>query len=155
MTKSIPLIHNLSVSWLAADTSIENNNGRLKLLLWAQIYPLSEMMRGHARVFVHVTIMANLTHNLVSNFVVNRAATLSWTLYVIEKKVVCLELPYHIIVTSYFFFFFISENHKSQTVSYMLSCLFYRRRNKVQLRWRFTQIYFILCCSTIWKPSGG
>jgi hypothetical protein len=57
-------IHNLSVSWLAADTSIENNNGRLKLLVWAQIYPPSEMMRGHARVFVHVTIMANLTHNL-------------------------------------------------------------------------------------------
>ena len=57
----VPQIDYRSFSWLDIGTSIKS--GRIKLVLWAQSYPLSEIMRSW-KCFPHVSKMPTLTYNV-------------------------------------------------------------------------------------------
>ena len=63
MEKSKPFtqIHDRSLFWLGTGTSIES--GGVKLVLWAQSTPLSEMMWS-CKCFLHVSKMSTFTYNL-------------------------------------------------------------------------------------------
>jgi hypothetical protein len=63
MEKSIPFtqIHDRSLFWPCTSTSIES--GGVKLVLWAQSTPLSEMMWS-CKCFLHASKMSTFTYNL-------------------------------------------------------------------------------------------
>jgi hypothetical protein len=60
-------IHDLSCSWIGTGTSIKS--GGVKLILWSQTSPLSEMMRS-CKCFPRVSKMSTLTYNQVSNAII-------------------------------------------------------------------------------------
>ena len=59
-------INNRSLSWLGTGTSI--NSGRIKLVLWTEVLPLSEMMWSF-KCFLHVSKMPIVTKNWMSSVI--------------------------------------------------------------------------------------
>jgi hypothetical protein len=67
-------VHDCSLSWLGTGTSIKR--GGVKLVLWIQIFPLSEMMRS-CKGFPHVSKMPTLTYNQTNSVIIKIALILN------------------------------------------------------------------------------
>jgi len=66
-------IHDHSLSWLGTGTSIKR--GRVKLVLCAQTFPLSEMMRS-CKCFSHVSKIPTLAYNWANTVIIKNAIIL-------------------------------------------------------------------------------
>ena len=75
-------LHDWSLFWLSTGTSIRS--GRVKLVLWAQTSPLSEMMRS-CKYFQHVSTMTILTSNRTINVIINIRIN-------VQRKITCVVL---------------------------------------------------------------
>jgi hypothetical protein len=63
-----------SLSWLGTGTSVKS--GRVKLVFWAQIFSLSEMMQS-CKCFPYVSKLSTLTYNWANSNIIKNAITLN------------------------------------------------------------------------------
>jgi len=82
--------HDRSTSWLYTSTSIKS--GGVKLVLWTQTSPLSEMRRS-CKCFPHVSTMTTLTYNRTSSVIIKNVIILR-TLYIIYLIFLTQKLSY-------------------------------------------------------------
>jgi hypothetical protein len=81
-------INNRSLSWLGTGTSI--NSGRIKLVLWTQALPLSELVWSF-KCFLHVSKIPIVTKNWMSSVVLKNTDSESWKSVPITTNVVSLN----------------------------------------------------------------